>query len=402
MSNFSALQIEKARNWLKNDTFPLWRAQGVDRERGGFIESIVFAEGKSASLAGNGASLDFKQGIDETRRTMVQCRQIYSFAMAGKMKFLNMSVSKKTVLDGVLFLMCYCSLPNGSFVYSVGAQGDSRPDLYTQAFVLFGLAQAYGLSGDVQLKNRALHLVKYLRSERAVPTGGFTELSENGEKIYRSNPHMHLFEAFLAWMQVDQAPLWRELAGELADLCVSRFVDTSTGLLAEHFNDHWEPIRVNGLFYFEPGHQYEWSWLFGVYERLVKKDFKPLRESLFRFSEKHGICPTRRAAIDELWSDFNPKKTTARFWPQCERIKAAIGCGRTALWGEQPEFARAADEAVSVLFKYFETPVRGLWYDTMLETGEFKTQPAKASSLYHIVNALDEYITYRDQLSPRS
>lgn len=398
MPHIADLQIEKAKNWLKDDVFPLWRAQGVDRERGGFIETISFSEASTDSL-NEGSN---QPRFDETRRTMVQCRQMYAFTIAGKYKYLNMSVVKKTVLDGVLYLMSYCSLPNGSFVYSVGKDGDSRPDLYTQAFVLFGLAQAYTLSSDVQIKNRALHLLKYLRKERSVSTGGFTELSESGQLIYRSNPHMHLFEAALAWMQVDTAPEWRELAEELADLCAARFIDTSTGLLAEQFNDHWEPLREKGLFYFEPGHQYEWSWLFGVYEKIVHKDYKPLRESLFSLSEAHGLCPVRRTAIDELWSDYNPRKTTSRFWPQCERIKAAIGCGRTALWGDQPKFAKAADEAVGVLFKYFETPQPGLWYDTMLETGKFKVQPSKASSLYHIVNALDEYISYRDKISLRA
>ena len=53
---------------------------------------------------------------------------------------------------------------------------------------------------------------------------------------------------------------------------------------------------------------------------------------------------------------------------------------------------RAADQAFDALFKFFKG---GLWEDQILENGEFKKQPVKASSLYHIVNALSEYINKR-------
>ena len=51
----------------------------------------------------------------------------------------------------------------------------------------------------------------------------------------------------------------------------------------------------------------------------------------------------------------------------------------------------SADEAMDVLWSYLNQPARGLWSDTRSETGTFDQLPVKASSLYHIINALSEY-----------
>ena len=50
----------------------------------------------------------------------------------------------------------------------------------------------------------------------------------NGQIVYRSNPHMHLFEAALAWMAVDRDPEWRSLADELCVLATTKFIDEET------------------------------------------------------------------------------------------------------------------------------------------------------------------------------
>ncbi|MGK4422566.1 AGE family epimerase/isomerase, partial [Klebsiella pneumoniae] len=75
---------------------------------------------------------------------------------------------------------------------------------------------------------------------------------------------------------------------------------------------------------------------------------------------RHGRDPRRaNALIDQVWSDFRPKLRTARFWPQCERIKAAVRLGRSG----------DAHEGVTALFRYFAPSPRGLWFDTWEEDG---------------------------------
>ncbi|MBX3021797.1 MAG: AGE family epimerase/isomerase [Bdellovibrionales bacterium] len=356
---------EQCREWLK-PTLRLWLERGID-PRGGFIENLNL-EGKAQP---------------GSQRAMVQARQIYSLRVAKDLEVADSALAKKAIADGTSFMIKSFALPSGGFAHSVQPNGqlaNSTPELYTQAFVLFGLANAYSVKPEAQYKDVAIKLVDYLKRERRVAKGGFSELV-NGKSEYQSNPHMHLFEAAVAWMEVDPDPEWRALADEVLNLALTCFIDPDTGALAEFFTADWVALKENGRFVFEPGHQYEWAWLMGRYQRLSGRDLLSVRQKLFTLSEKHGICKDRFTAHDQVWSDFHPKLTSSRFWPQTERIKAAC----------QLQASASADEAMKVLFRYLPQP--GIWYDRWEVDGSFTQGPVKGSSLYHIIGAMNEYLT---------
>lgn len=374
--------IEQSKQWLTQDVFPLWSHQGIDQRTGGFVESLSF-EG---------------QAMDVPRRAMVQSRQIYSFLTGAKLGCCSETVARVAVEQGTHYLMENFSLPSGAFIYSINPDGSPKgttPDLYTQAFALFGLAQAYRQSPQEKYKTRAQALVAYLYRERHVATGGFTEINDQGEKLYRSNPHMHLFEGVIAWMQVDSDPVWKKMGAEIVSLCLNKFIDSESQVLGEYFDEHWNHLREEGRFIYEPGHQYEWAWLLSLYENLTGQDLKAVRHRLFLLAEKHGTSRTRKIVFDEMWSDYTPKTTSSRFWPQCERIKAAVRLGHEVPADQQAPYAEGADEALQTLFRFFETPRKGLWYDMLSDQDSFNGSTAKASSLYHIINAMEEYIELR-------
>lgn len=359
---------EKTRNWITGQTMPLWSSRGIDWEQGGFVENVSTAGAR----------------LDGSKRSMVQARQIYSFRIAAELGAIDKTEAKRAIEHSADFLVKNAFLPSGAAAHCVDRSGkviNEMPDLYAQAFVVFGLANAFRVSPKPEYREKAKALVRYLDAERRVRAGGFTEVKDGGTQ-YQSNPHMHLFEASLAWVELDADPLWRSLADEIAGLCETKFIDRETRLLAEHFDEQWAPLRVEGRFVFEPGHQYEWAWLLCWHERLTGHRSRELSERLFDTSERHGIWRPRNTAYDEVWSDFTPKKRSSRFWPQCERIKAAVRLGQQA----------SADEALSTLFKYLEHPVPGLWHDTWQEDDQFTGDPVKSSSLYHIIGAMYEYL----------
>lgn len=358
---------DEAKRWLKEDVFPLWLARGVDWKNGGFFECL--------SLDG--------EPMPDPRRAMVQARQIYSCRTGIDLGVCDAGQAAHAIEGAIQELMARYSLPNGAFAHAVdehGAVQNSTPDLYTQAFALFGMANAYALLRDPKIKARALGLYRYLHSDRRAPAGGFTE-QKGGPVLFQSNPHMHLFEAAICWMELDDDNTWKSLAQEVLSLCLEKFIDKGTGALCEHFTSAWEPQLEGNRFLFEPGHHCEWAWLIKKYECLSGEDFGDVAANLFALSEVHGRCPQRKALIDEVWSDFTPKSESARFWPQCERIKAAVRLDAVA----------SADEGMKGLWHYFATPTKGLWFDTWQHSGLFKHQPAKASSLYHIISAIAEY-----------
>ncbi len=350
MSTQFKKNIEKSKQWLTQDVYPLWSQQGIDHE-GGFVESLTF----------DGAPMDVP------RRAMVQARQIYSFLTGFKLSCCPRDIAIPAVERGTQYMIEKFSLPSGAFAYSINPDGSFKsknPDLYTQAFALFGLAQCYSVNPSSEIKARAKSLLKYLNTERKVAGGGFTELDEKGAVSYKSNPHMHMFESAIAWMQVDPKDAdWKALSHELITLCLNKFIDPATQVLGEYFDEHWNHLRENGKFIYEPGHQYEWAWLMSVYEELAEtnslktiQDLKSVRHQLFLLAEKHGTSSSRKIAYDEMWSDYTPKTQSSRFWPQCERIKAAVRLGTEASVDQKSLYAKASDDALETLFKFFTTP----------------------------------------------
>lgn len=366
-------QKRNALKWLSEKVFPLWSAEGIDSQSGAFVESISFA-GKAEN---------------SSRRALVQARQIYSFVEAWRLDVIKKDRLKPIIQRAIHAWIKLYRQPSGAFIHSVNTAGkpmNTDLDLYTQAFVLFGLAQAYEVfqsdeSQAHEIKSQALKVLNYLKTERKNPAGGgYTEI-KNGELLYQSNPHMHLFEAALAWTRLESDPQWRSLSDELYQLCCQKFIDSSTGFLAEHFDQNSQPLREGNRFIFEPGHHYEWAWLFVQYEKITGQSVGDRPQNLFELAEKFGLTPDKTLAYDEILSDGKVKKNTSRFWPQCERIKAAVALKNFEV----------ADEAMKALFNHFIISDQGLWKDNLTNT----EGPAKGSSLYHIINAISEYVQFR-------
>ena len=375
--------IEKSMNWLSESVFPLWLDKGFDSTSGVFIESL---------------NSNF-QPTTASRRAMVQARQIYSCTEALKMKILSPDVVIPLIEKATSNLIRVYSLPSGAFLHTIDSQGNPdnlQSELYTQAFVLFGLARSYALLKNEFYKKRALELVNYLNSERKAANGGYTEI-KNGQILFQSNPHMHLFEAVIEWARIDNEPVWKNLCENIFNLCEKHFIDSKTGFLAEHFDEEWKPLLQNNRFIFEPGHQYEWAWLFIQFEKTCATPVGALPEQLFKNGELYGIKKSEGLAFDEIWSDHQIKKASSKFWPQSERVKAALEIGLRST--DRKKYALVADEAMQALWVFLDNAPKGLWLESKLEDGSFTKQDAKASSLYHIINAMSEYAFKRSFLN---
>jgi tetratricopeptide (TPR) repeat protein len=111
-----------------------------------------------------------------------------------------------------------------------------------------------------------------------------------------------------------------------------------------------------------------------------------------RFGVRNGV------AIDALYDDFSIKDARARFWPQTERLKAALLAA--ALTGD-PHYEAMAEAAVTSFFPYLNAAVPGLWRDVRLPDGEFIGSPVPASTFYHLVGAIAALNLARRPTPPR-
>jgi len=195
---------------------------------------------------------------------------------------------------------------------------------------------------------------------------------------------MHLLEASLAWLDLAGGYEWQALADELGELALKQFIDPATGMLHESFDDSWKPTRDMAGRLVEPGHQFEWAWLLMRWGQ-HRADAREAAIRLIDIAETHGV--RGGVAINAVVNDTSVHDGAARLWPQTERLRAAALAARLYC---EPRYWKMAGEAAASLLGYFDTPVRGLWYDRLSPDGKFLPETVTAGNLYHIVGAIYE------------
>jgi mannose-6-phosphate isomerase len=104
---------------------------------------------------------------------------------------------------------------------------------------------------------------------------------------------------------------------------------------------------------------------------------------LIAIGEQSGVH--NQVAVNALLDDFSVHDPNARFWPQTERLKAALLAARLT---DDAKYWVMAAAAAATLLPYLDTPVPGLWFDVQLPSGELVDSPAPASTFYHLVGAI--------------
>lgn len=351
--------------WLLDEAVPLWMSIGLD-VAGIFSEAI--SQGGYPVVA--------------ARRARVPARQTYALLTAYR---LGAQLDVERLLRGVDRYFADFLRTDGLFRSLLSHDGmilSEGAALYDQAFAMLA-----GAAVSRHSRRRAERLAYSVRDcligSYRHRGGGFVESDRPTTQRY-SNPHMHLLEACLAWIELDDSGTWQQLAHDIVDLALTRFVGRG-GALYECFNPDWSPQAGIAGRIVEPGHQFEWAWLLTKWANFARNDsVYPIADQLQKIGEEHGIARPRSVVVDAILDDFTVLEDTARLWPQTERLKAAVA--RAAREGDG--WWAIAAEAGKTLERFLRTPIKGLWWDQMSGNGEL-TGAATASSLYHLVCAID-------------
>jgi mannose-6-phosphate isomerase len=369
--------VSKARDellhWLRESAYPFWSTHGKCLVHGGYQESV--------DLQGN--------ALDVPRRGRVQPRQIFSFAKARRLGWSGDATS--AVCHGLTYFLKHYRRPDGLFRTLVAKDGsplDHSAMLYDQAFVLLAFAAASPLLGagsgmTAEAERLRLAIDRTLHRKG----GGFYSHTTHAPPL-QANPHMHLLESSLAWLQLTSSPAWAQMADEIGEIALAHFIDPASGALRENFDDDWTPWPGLSGRIVEPGHQFEWAFLLLSWKGGEREEVRRAAARLIENAEVHGV--RNGVAINALLDDFSVHDSAARLWPQTERLRAATLAARV-IGG--PRYWKMACDAAAGLMRYFDTPVPGIWQDQLLPTGEFREVPVPAGNLYHIVGAIEELDT---------
>ncbi len=379
-TNLSNIQTS-LKTWLFDKALPIWWNTGGDKTKGGFYEKL--------NLDGT--------PYDINRRTRVAARQVFTYALAETMGYTG--ETDPAVQQGLKWLSGPARNPADGMLYAVLAPDGSVVkadfDFYDHAFALLAYASAYKVRPDDQsLEAAAVHIRDTIVKTYSHPVRGFEESVPRTLPL-KANPHMHMFEACLAWIDAGGDDIWAKIAGEIADLCMEKFLHPQNGSLREFFDGDWNPMPGEAGRIIEPGHQFEWAWLFLRWgKRTGNAAYITAAKKLIDIAEVAGTDPQRDVTFNELWDDFTAKDANARLWPQTERTKAYVKLADAATNAEEREAAIAkAIQGAAGLRLYLSTDIEGLYRDRMKADGTFEVEPAPASSLYHIICGIDELLS---------
>ncbi len=376
-----ATVTEELNRWLMTEALPTWWAFGVDHVNGGFHEVL----GLRCEIT------------PAPRRVRVTARQIFTFALAGRLGWTG--PWERVVEEGLAYFLKNCVLPNGAVRMVTNADGSPKDDtfcLYDQAFALFALAAAASVVKDrSEVEAAAVKLRDLLFAQYKNPVAGFEESIPPSLPL-KANPHMHMFEACLAWEEVGGDKAWSRLADEIAELCLTKFLDPKEGWLKEFFNADWSVVDGVPGRICEPGHQFEWAWLLTRWGTSRKRpDAVAAARRLCELGERHGINVPQQVAIMGILDDLSIHDGTARMWSQTERMKGNVALAAIATdVAERDEHLANVVKGARALRRFFEVDTNGLWRDRMNADGSFVIEPAPASTFYHIICAIDEVGKY--------
>lgn len=323
------------------------------------------------------------------RRLFVQARHIFSICEAARLGWDG--PAKELVSRAIDHLTGNGLRADGLYIHSFSnaCEPTAAPaDLYDQAFMLLALAHASNLLERSDLLSEAERLVEALDEQWLRKDGTYREGDTADEGLRLQNPHMHLFEAFLALHRASGFPEWKRRAFHMAGLCEQRFMDESSGAIIEEFLHDWNPNGTRSAAVVEPGHCFEWAWLF---EKAAELGYDGIGTSdrLIAFARQFGIDPELGVAIGQVTVNGEVKHWQTRLWPQTERLKAATAryC-RTRDPHELQEIA----SAFMGLRKFLDVGVPGTWRDKLRQDNSFVDENAPGSSLYHVVCCFAEII----------
>jgi mannose-6-phosphate isomerase len=358
---------DDASSWLFNTAIPLWLEHGLDRNQGGFFDSL---------------HLETLQNASPFKRLRVLTRQIYVFSEGARN---GVPGARQAVELGLNYLFDRFRHPDGAFASRCDLHGsviEPVRDLYDLSFTLFSLAHAYRLTKDNWLRDEADLLLAFLNDSMRHSGAGFVEALPI-RLPRRQNPHMHLLEAALAWSDLSPTSGFLALCKELAHMCSSFFLDEGQGVIYEYFDDSLKnPEGGKSLSVVEPGHNFEWVWLISEYARVSGEQLSGC-QNLYNFALKNGLNIRSGFLYGQLSANGQITSANVRIWPHCEWLRA------TLVMNEQNSSTIGAWTAIQ---RFLETPIQGLWFEHWdAAKSSFVSSPAPATSLYHLTTAITAF-----------
>lgn len=363
----------RLQDWIQHQALPLWITKGINPNNKANYERLL-ASGE----------VDFSAST----RVRVQSRQIFFYAAAYERGWCTQGKDIALAMMNFIRTEAHHPTATAGFSHLWDANWkivDHKQDLYDHAFHLLALGWCYRISKDNDYILEAKKIIAHLDKQFGTANGGWVE----GDYAYncrRQNPHMHLFEAFMALYEASGDAAFLARASEMFGLFQAHFFDEKQQVLFEFFNDDWTLLEGIKGQQVEPGHMMEWVWLVDWYSRLTGRPVKHYTDALYNNGLAKGVAKSG-LLFDAITPSGDIIDGNKRCWGITELIKASL----VQIRNGHPDAENIAVKAVDDLFTYYLcAPTPGSYVDQRGINDEIVVDTAPASSLYHIIVAAME------------
>lgn len=373
----------KWRRHLVDYALPFWHRQGFDHKCHLYHERLGW-KGEPVS--------------PPQLRLMVQARQIATYCRAQLDGLYKEGAEQALETLGLVERLYYQADGAPGWVFSLAPEGhvvNGLRDLYAHAFILFAYGWAYHLTQDRHYLCLARETTTVIDKIFALNNGGFASHVPSRNEERSQNPHMHLLEAYLVLCEVTHDEFYLDHAVDIVTLANRHFIDHHSGILYEFMDKEWQPRNIWGENRIEPGHLFEWSWLFNEYRRLAglssaeDKELQKTGDHLFQTGRSKGCDRQTGLAFDAINENGIVLEHSTRIWPQTELIRRQNQLLSQAGDAEKKQFQRLNSR---FLDHYMPLSLKGGWVDQYDENQKAKVDYMPASSLYHIYGAGREMV----------
>ncbi len=327
---------------LQQNILPFWHPAAIDTEHGGFRMN-------------HDAAGQWKGPADKA--IVTQSRAVWFYARLTRSPYAKPDYLE-AAQHGFRFLRDRMWDPtHGGFYWSVDASGEKAvtpvKHLYGQAFGLYALSEYARVSGDAEAERMARALFRLLEEKAHDDLyGGYREwfqrdwspaVAETPRVMGQTDPgtklmntHLHLMEAFTAYVDLTHDPAARDRLLELLAIQTNAVVRKTVGACTDKYRRDWTPLTGEAYDVVSYGHDIENVWLVIDACRAAGVSAGPYRDlfrTLFDYALRFGYDAQQGGFYD--LGPFNVPATRRDkvWWVQAEGLVASLYM--TGLTGEK-------------------------------------------------------------------
>ncbi len=243
---------------LENTILKFWVNNTIDTENGGFI-GLVDENNKAVRTS--------------TKGVVLNTRILWTFAASSHY---FKSAEYKKLADRAYNYICdfFLDKKYGGVYWELDYKGspvNTKKQVYAQAFTIYSFAEYFKISGDVEIRNKAISLYNLIEKYSLdTEKGGYVEafledwteikdlrLSDKDLNAPKTmNTHLHILEAYTNLYRIWKDEGLKRSLKNLIILFLDKFLD-ERGHLILFFDNDWKRIED----FCSYGHDIEFSWL---------------------------------------------------------------------------------------------------------------------------------------------